>query len=389
MVQLLYEDTSAQIRLDDDVNESFVMNTGVRQGCILSPIVFNIYIDYIMKQVIQQANVQGVTLSYRLSDFWLTVKGYGSHKVHILTLMYADDIVVMCDSPKNLEHFIKVKCISIQAKVRVFKACILPVLVYGSEIWCLKAAEEQRLNTFYMKCLRTLLGVDRGDRMRNDLILALTGQSSLEKILRRNRLRWFGHVNRMNNEADQPILSKKVLFSFFADAQKPPHGVKLRWKDKIAKDFTICEIKSWRREVQDKEMCRKTINKEVKLTTVRSDAAHVIHVHKERAKKRRADERFLDCNKNMNNPPSTPTIINVDTTCSLCGRTFKSKRGMNIHKRVCIQKRSTTSSADTKTNVMHQRMTASTTTKNTTTQDIKIKIKNLLTQKDKNKNMSK
>ncbi|CAF5215609.1 unnamed protein product [Rotaria magnacalcarata] len=58
---------------------------------------------------------------------------------------------------------------------------------------------------------------------------------------------------------------------------------------------------------------------------------------------------------------------------------------MNIHKRVCIQKRSTTSSADTKTNVMHQRMTASTTTKNTTTQDIKIKIKNLLTQKDQNK----
>ncbi|CAF2134972.1 unnamed protein product [Rotaria magnacalcarata] len=189
----------------------------------------------------------------------------------------------------------------------------------------------------------------------------------------------------MNNEADQPILSKKVLFSFFADAQKPPHGVKLRWKDKIAKDFTICEIKSWRREGQDKEMCRKTINKEVKLTTVRSDAAHVIHVHKERAIKRRADERFLDCNKNMNNPSSTPTIINVDTTCSLCGRTFKSKRGMNIHKRVCIQKRSTTSSADTKTNVMHQRMTASTTTKNTTTQDIKIKIKNLLTQKDQNK----
>ncbi|CAF5223980.1 unnamed protein product, partial [Rotaria magnacalcarata] len=172
--------------------------------------------------------------------------------------MYADDIVVMCDSPKNLEHFIKVfervtndfglsmniqktctmslkqfektigknetngkekdassnivirdqnietvddfnylgcniandqtqakeievrigkassafnslrriawyrKCISIQAKVRIFKACILPVLLYGSEIWCLKAVEEQRLNTFYMKCLRTLLGVGRG-----------------------------------------------------------------------------------------------------------------------------------------------------------------------------------------------------------------------------------
>ncbi|CAF5212401.1 unnamed protein product [Rotaria magnacalcarata] len=141
----------------------------------------------------------------------------------------------------------------------------------------------------------------------------------------------------MNNEEDQPMLPKKILFSSFADAKRPPHGVKLRWKDKIAKDLTMCEIKNWRREVQDKEMWRKTINKEVKSTTVRSDAAHVIHEHKERAKKRRTDERLLDYNKKMNTPPSTTTVINVDATCSICGRTFKSKLGTNIHKRVCIQ----------------------------------------------------
>ncbi|CAF2715329.1 unnamed protein product [Rotaria sp. Silwood2] len=247
------EDTSAQVRIDDDVSESFVMNTSVRQGCILSPILFYVYVDYIMKQIIKQANVQGVKLSWRLGDFWLSGKGNGSHHVHLLTLMYADDIVIMCDNPKNLEHFIKAfervtndfglnmnikktctmslkqfnktigkhetkgkakdvpsnivirdqnietvdnfnylgcniandqtqskeievrlgkasnafnslrrvvwyrKCISIQAKVRIFKACILPVLLYGSELWCLKVVEEQRLNTFYMKCLRTLL----------------------------------------------------------------------------------------------------------------------------------------------------------------------------------------------------------------------------------------
>ncbi|CAF0973308.1 unnamed protein product [Rotaria magnacalcarata] len=115
-------------------------------------------------------------------------------------------------------------------------------------------------------------------------------------------------------------------------------------------------------------MRRKTINKEVKFTTVRSDAVHVIHEYKERAKRRRADERLPDCNKKMNTPPSTTTVIKVDTTCSLCGRTFRSKRGMNIHKRVCIQKRSTEASVDTKNNEMHQQTTASTTTKITTTQ---------------------
>ena len=61
-----------------------------------------------MRQVIQQANVHGITLSYHLSDFWLSNRGNNSHDVHLLTLMYADDIVVMCDSTKSLEHFVKV-----------------------------------------------------------------------------------------------------------------------------------------------------------------------------------------------------------------------------------------------------------------------------------------
>ena len=79
------------------------------------------------------------------------------------------------------------ECISIQAKFSIFKACILPVLLYESEVWCLKVVEEQRLNTFYMKCLRTLLGGCLGYRMRNDLILQLTSQPPFEKILRRKR----------------------------------------------------------------------------------------------------------------------------------------------------------------------------------------------------------
>ncbi|CAF4709025.1 unnamed protein product [Rotaria sp. Silwood2] len=145
----------------------------------------------------------------------------------------------------------------------------------------------------------------------------------------------------------------------------------------------MCEIKYWRREVQDKEKWRKTINKEVKPTTVRSDAVHVIHEHEERAKKRRTDDSLLDCNKKMNSPPSpsTTTVINVDATCSLCGRTFKSKRAMNIHKRVCIQKRSTEASTDTKE--MHQLTATSSTNKNTATKNMK--IINLLIKKDENK----
>ena len=97
---------------------------------------------------------------------------------------------------------------------------MLPVLLYGSELWSLTAAEEQCLQVFYMRSLRTIIGVSIVDRMKNDLVLQLTGQSPLENILRRNRLRWFGHINRMNNDQNSPMLTKKTLFCFIQRCKK-------------------------------------------------------------------------------------------------------------------------------------------------------------------------
>ena len=235
-----------------------------------------------------------------------------------------------------------------------------------------------------MKCLRTLLGVCLGDRMRNDLILQLTGQPPLEKILRRNRLRWFGHVNRMDNEEGHLMLPKKVLFSTFTNAKRPPHGVKLRWRDKIAKDLITNNIKNWRREVQNKKKWRKTINQEVKSTIVRSDAAQIIREYKEKAINHRINERAPSYNKIQ--------IVNDDATFPQCRRTFKNERGVKIHNRNC-KKRSTDLLNDvttktktiTKTTATHEITTLSSTSKNATIQ--KIKIIDLLIKNDNNESV--
>ena len=59
------------------------------------------------------------------------------------------------------------KTISISAKLKIFRACVLPVLFYGSKTWYPTVAQERRINTFYMKCLRTLVGLNLGDRVLN------------------------------------------------------------------------------------------------------------------------------------------------------------------------------------------------------------------------------
>jgi hypothetical protein len=49
------------------------------------------------------------------------------------------------------------KVISIDAKLRIFRACVLSVLLYGSEVWLLTMAQKSRITSFYIKSLRTVL----------------------------------------------------------------------------------------------------------------------------------------------------------------------------------------------------------------------------------------
>ena len=67
------------------------------------------------------------------------------------------------------------KTVSINSKLKIFRACVLPALFYGSEIWYPTVAQERRINTFFMKCLRTLVRLNLSDRVPNQAILQLTG----------------------------------------------------------------------------------------------------------------------------------------------------------------------------------------------------------------------
>ena len=198
---------------------------------------------------------------------------------------------------------------------------MLPVLVYGSELRSLTVAEEQRLKVFYMRCLRTIIGVFIVDRMKNDLVLQLTGQPPLENILRRNRLGWFGHVNRMNNDQNSPMLTKKTLFVSFKDEKRPPYGVNLRWRDKIMKDINVSNIKNWRRETQDKNKWRKTINHGVTCSIVHTDTTSIVREHKEKAMNPRARETSShQIKQNTTRPISNDMApTNDDAKCTQCG----------------------------------------------------------------------
>jgi hypothetical protein len=90
--------------------------------------------------------------------------------------------------------------------------------------------------------------------------------------MRRNRLRWFGHANRMNKEDNEPSSVRKIMFSYYPNVKRPRNsGIKKRWEDKIEDDLNKCQIYNWRRDTLVRDKWRELINKSVQVKPVHSN----------------------------------------------------------------------------------------------------------------------
>jgi hypothetical protein len=106
------------------------------------------------------------------------------------------------------------KSVSVKARLRIFRACVLSVLLYWSETWSFTIRQEQRITSCYNRCLRTIFGRNRGDRLSNETLPDITGRPPVENIIRRNRLSWFEHVNRDENRDVCPSIPKKAMLAY-------------------------------------------------------------------------------------------------------------------------------------------------------------------------------
>ena len=73
-------------------------------------------------------------------------------------------------------------------------------MVYGSETWGMKAEDLAKLMRTERMMVRRMCGVSLKDRKRSDELLSRLGIECVEKKIQRGRLRWFGHVERKNEE---------------------------------------------------------------------------------------------------------------------------------------------------------------------------------------------
>ena len=261
LIKDLYTGGCCRIKANNDVSDSFEVRTGVRQGCILSPCLFNLAIDWVMNRTVGAGDGVQLADSLRISD-----------------LAYADDVVLLSESKEAAQCFLtrlakyagqiglrinvgktkamsvcggnlnlsleggpikevssfcylgsnisadgkactdvtsrvgkaaavfnrlygclwKRKEISLSTKMRVYNAAVLPVLLYGADCWPICAKEMKRLEVFNNRCLRSILNIRLADRVNlQTLRLRACNQPRVEDTLRTRRLKLLGHVARM------------------------------------------------------------------------------------------------------------------------------------------------------------------------------------------------
>ena len=95
----------------------------------------------------------------------------------------------------NLDSILKSRGITLPAKVRLVKAMVFPVVMYGCESWTTKKAECRRIDAFELWCWRRLLRVPLTARRSNQSILKeISPECSLEGLMLKLKLQYFGHL---------------------------------------------------------------------------------------------------------------------------------------------------------------------------------------------------
>jgi len=214
---------------------------------------------------------------------------------------------------RALHHALwKRKQVSVETKVAIYRAAVLPVLLYGAEVWVLSVKESTRLEVFHRKCLRMILGITKKDYWTNEKVLENTGMCDIGELVTRSRLRWLGHVVRMGEDRLPP----RVLYGSLAGVGKRgrPAG---RWKDMIEGDIKKREVIGWYDLAQDRKVWRSVVHGE------RVEAG--VRRRRKRAKLEREQKREEKQERSVNDG---------GLKCPKCGRGFKGKKGGGYQRHV-------------------------------------------------------
>ena len=134
----------------------------------------------------------------------------------------------------NLDSILKSRAITLLTKVRLVKAMVFPVVMYGCESWTIKIAEHRRIDAFELWCWRRLLRVPWTARSSNQSILKeISPGCSLEGLLLKLKLQYSGHLMWRADSLEKPLMLGKI------EGRRRRGRQRMRWLDGITDSMDL------------------------------------------------------------------------------------------------------------------------------------------------------
>nr|VZI30317.1 unnamed protein product [Spirometra erinaceieuropaei] len=211
--------------------------------------------------------------------------------------------------------------LQLSTKLMLYKAVILPTLLYVAETWAVYAKQARFLNHFHLSCLRRIQRLKWQDRILDSDVLERTGILSIYAILRQIQLRWSGHLVRMDDDR----LPKRLFYGDVATGSCRQGGQICRYKDTLKSSLKCLQINptNWEELALDRPTWRRTVKTGAAIYEANRIAAAQA--------KREARKSQL---RPVSNAAARPL-----PTCPRCQRTFWVRIGLNGHLRInCVSR---------------------------------------------------